>query len=47
MVWLEIKIKSLEGDETQNFGVKLIPAKNVSYTLNAEDSLVVLAEDDT
>ncbi len=46
-ICLGVKLKSLENDASQNFGVKLIPEKHVSYTLNAEDSLVVLAEDDT
>lgn len=45
-VCMGVKIKSLEEDAQQNFGVKLIPDKNVSYTLQAEDSLVVFAEDD-
>ena len=46
-VCLGVKIKSLEQDFTQNFGVKLIPEKTATYTLEAQDSLVVLAEDET
>ena len=32
---------------SQNLGVKLIPDKNKVYRLSAEDTLVVLAEDET
>jgi len=46
-VCMGVKIKELEQDMEQNFGVKLIPEKTVGYTLTAEDSLVVLAEDET
>jgi hypothetical protein len=46
-VCLGVKTKALEQDMNCNFGVKLIPEKNVKYTLSAEDSLVVLAEDET
>ncbi len=45
-VCLGYKIKSLEGDAEQNFGVKLIPLKDAQVTLNADDALVVVAEDD-
>ena len=46
-VCLGVKIKSLEKDMAQNFGVKLIPPKGKKYTLQADDALVVLAEDET
>ncbi len=46
-VCLGVKTKALEQDMDRNFGVKLIPEKHVKYTLSAEDSLVVLAEDET
>ena len=46
-VCLGVKIKTLEQDYDQNFGVKLIPEKTAVYTLAAEDTLVVLAEDET
>lgn len=46
-VCLGVKIKSLEKDMAQNFGVKLIPPKDKKYTLQADDALVVLAEDET
>jgi hypothetical protein len=44
---LGIKLKIHERELSNNFGVKLIPEKNTSYTLNRDDCLVVLAEDDT
>jgi hypothetical protein len=46
-VCLGVKIKAHEKDIDRNFGVKLIPEKDTSYTLQADDSLVVLAEDET
>ena len=46
-VCLGIKIKELEGDAKQNYGVKLIPEKNSRFTLAADDCLVVVAEDET
>ena len=46
-VCLGVKIKALENDMDQNFGVKLIPEKNTRYSLQPEDALVVLAEDET
>ena len=46
-VCLGVKIKALENEMDENFGVKLIPEKHVMYTLSAEDSLVVLAEDES
>ena len=45
-VCLGVKLKQLERDADQNFGVKLIPAKNKVYTLHEDDCLVVLAEDE-
>lgn len=46
-VCLGVKIKSKEREMDENFGVKLIPEKDTHYSLTAEDTLVVLAEDDT
>jgi ion channel POLLUX/CASTOR len=46
-VCLGVKIKAMEEDMERNFGVKLIPAKDAEYELNPEDTLVVLAEDET
>ena len=46
-VCLGVKLKALENDMSQNLGVKLIPDKNKVYRLSAEDTLVVLAEDET
>ncbi len=45
-VCLGIKIKSLENDSDNNYGIDLIPDKNSIFTLNAEDSMVVLSEDE-
>lgn len=45
-VCLGIKIKTEEEDDTRNFGVHLIPWKTDRFTLQAEDCLVVLAEDE-
>ncbi len=45
-VCIGYKLKSLEGDADENFGVKLIPLKDSEVTLTAEDCLVVVAEDD-
>ena len=45
-ICLGYKIKALEGDIGANFGVKLIPPKAAEITLNEEDCLVVVAEDD-
>ena len=46
-VALGVKIKSLEADMSQNFGVKLIPEKDTVYTLQSGDRIVVLAENET
>ena len=45
-ICLGIKIKAQEQDTQANCGVKLIPEKNTRFSLSAEDSLVVLAEDE-
>ena len=45
-ICLGYKLQSLEGDVSTNFGVKLIPPKDSEITLNEEDCLVVVAEDD-
>ncbi len=46
-VCLGVKLKDLEEDFEQNFGVKLIPEKSQIYEIKAGDALVVLAEDET
>lgn len=46
-VCIGVKVQSLENDMNQNFGVTLIPEKNTKWTLNAEDRLVVVSEDET
>ena len=46
-VCLGIKIRDLEEDMDKNFGVKLIPDKNETFSLKAGDALVVLSEDET
>lgn len=46
-VCLGVKIKALEQDMKRNFGIKLIPEKDKTYTLGPDDMLVVLAEDET
>lgn len=46
-VCLGVKIKALEKDGKQNFGVKLIPEKNTPFKLEPDDALVVLAVDET
>ncbi len=45
-VCIGYKLKSLENDADENFGVKLIPLKDSEVTFNADDCLVVVAEDD-
>jgi len=45
-VCIGVKIKALENDKESNNGITLIPEKNTSYTIKADDSLVVLAEDE-
>ena len=44
---LGFKIKEHERDPQRHFGVTLIPEKDTSYRLTADDTLVVLAEDQT
>ena len=46
-VCMGVKIKAIENDAKKNFGVKLIPPKDESFTLTADDTLVALAEDET
>ena len=46
-VCIGVKIKALEKDPDKNFGVKLIPEKNTKYTLQPDDCLVVVSEDET
>ncbi|GMR23507.1 MAG: hypothetical protein BMS9Abin37_1941 [Acidobacteriota bacterium] len=45
-ICLGYKLQSLEDDVGANFGVRLIPPKDSEITLNEEDCLVVVAEDD-
>ena len=45
-ICLAYKLKALEGDADANYGVKLIPLKDLEITLTEEDCLVVVAEDD-
>ena len=46
-VCLGVKIKKFEDSLDDNFGVKLIPEKTKEYTIGPDDTLVVLAEDET
>ena len=46
-VCLGVKVKALEEDIDRNFGVNLIPDKRTEYELLEDDTLVVLAEDET
>jgi hypothetical protein len=45
-ICIGVKIKSLEHSREQNNGITLIPEKSRCYKLGADDSLVVLAEDE-
>jgi hypothetical protein len=45
-ICIGVKIKALEPDKNSNNGVTLIPEKNSTFELKAEDCLVVLAEDE-
>ena len=45
-ICIGVKIKSLEHSREQNNGITLIPEKKRCYKLQADDSLVVLAEDE-
>ena len=42
-----IKIKTDEENADRNFGVTLIPEKNTRFTLQPQDCLIVVAEDDS
>ena len=46
-VCLGVKLHEHEQNPDRNYGVKLIPEKDVRYTIGPEDALVVLAEDET
>lgn len=46
-ICLGVKLKAQETDGEANYGVSLVPPKTRTFTLNAEDGLVVLAEDDS
>jgi len=46
-VCIGIKVKADERNEDANFGVDLIPEKNRKFTLQPDDCLVVVAEDET
>ena len=41
-----VKIKALETNQAENSGVELIPLKDKMFTLNPDDCLVVVAEDE-
>lgn len=45
-ICLGVRIHKYSEDIDNNFGVKLIPEKNIQYALQANDSLVVVAEDE-
>ncbi|ODS36817.1 hypothetical protein BEH94_05525 [Candidatus Altiarchaeales archaeon WOR_SM1_SCG] len=45
-ICIGVRLKKYERDSEKNFGVKLIPPKDKKYTLNSDDYLVVLAEDE-
>ena len=45
-VCIGVKIKAAEQDADQNFGVQLVPEKNSQFTLQEDDCLVVLAENE-
>ncbi len=45
-VCIGVKIKALENDKESKNGITLNPEKNTSYELQADDCLVVLAEDE-
>ena len=45
-ICIGVKIKSLEPDKKSNNGISLIPEKNTVYSLQRNDCLVVLAEDE-
>ena len=45
-VCIGVKIGAKVGNADENFGIKLIPFKDVQYELDAGDALVVVAEDE-
>ena len=45
-ICIGVKNKSLENSKEDNNGIQLIPEKNTRFELHAEDSLVVLSEDE-
>ena len=45
-VCIGVKIGAKVGNADENFGIKLIPFKDVQYELNPGDALVVVAEDE-
>lgn len=45
-VCIGYKLKALEGDDTKNFGVSLVPPKEQVVMISHHDALVVVAEDD-
>ena len=45
-ICIGVKIKALESSKEDNNGITLIPEKNTKFELTADDSFVVLAEDE-
>jgi len=45
-VCIGVKLGAKVGSAEENFGIKLIPYKDVRYELNPGDALVVVAEDE-
>ena len=45
-VCIGVKIKALENDKESKNGITLNPEKNTRYEVQADDCLVVLAEDE-
>jgi hypothetical protein len=45
-VCIGVKIGAKVSNAAENFGIKLIPFKDVQYTLVPGDALVVVAEDE-
>lgn len=46
-VCIGVKVAEHEDDMDKNFGVKLIPEKDVAYALQPNDCLIVVSEDET
>jgi hypothetical protein len=46
-VCIGVKVSAWEKDMNRNFGVKLIPEKDTTWTLQPDDCLIVVAEDET